>query len=251
MAEPTTLFVGLDVHRESIAVAHASPDRSSEVVCVGQIGTRDADIEKLLRRRHSQAARLVVAYEAGPCGYGLYRRLAEKGVSCRVVAPSLIPKQPGERVKTDRREAAQLARLLRSGDLTSVYVPTVEDEAVRDLSRARKASIGVLKDAKLRLKSLSPPPRVDLFGPGDLERGAPKISGEGRLPDTGAADRRSGVATRRERADRPSWPARGRAPRDRCDVAASSDRRCVPIDAWRADPHRRDPRRGAGRPHAL
>ena len=140
MAEPTTLFVGLDVHKESIAVAHASPDRSSDVVYVGQIGTREADLESLLRRLHSHASRLVVAYEAGPCGYGLYRTLTEKGLSCLVVAPSLIPKKPGERVKTDRRDAAQLARLLRSGDLTSVYVPTIEDEAVRDLSRAREAA---------------------------------------------------------------------------------------------------------------
>ncbi len=153
MAEPTTLFVGLDVHKDTIAVAHAGPDRSSEVVYVGQIGTRETDVDKLLRRLHSHAAHVVVAYEAGPCGYGLYRRLTEKGVSCLVVAPSRIPKVPGERVKTDRRDAAQLARLLRSGDLTSVYVPTVEDEAVRDLSRAREAAIGVLKDAKLRLKS--------------------------------------------------------------------------------------------------
>jgi len=154
MAEPTTLFVGLDVHKETIAVAHASPDRSSDVVYVGQIGTKEADIAKLLRRLHSHASTLVVAYEAGPCGYGLCRTLAKKGLSCMVGAPSLIPKKPGERVKTDRRDAAQLARLLRSGDMTSIYVPTIEDEAVRDLSRAREAAIGVLKDAKLRLKSL-------------------------------------------------------------------------------------------------
>ena len=153
MPETTILLVGLDVHKESIAVAHASSDRSSEIVYVGQVGTKEADIDKLLRRLHSKASRLVVAYEAGPCGYGLYRQLTEKGVSCLVVAPSLIPKKPGERVKTDRRDASQLARLLRSGDLTAVYVPRVEDEAVRDLSRAREASLGVLKDAKLRLKS--------------------------------------------------------------------------------------------------
>jgi transposase len=153
MAEPTTIVVGLDVHKETIAAAHASPDRSSDVVDVGQVGTREADLDKLLRRLHSHASRLVIAYEAGPCGYGLYRTLTKKGISCLVVAPSLIPKKPGERVKTDRRDAVQLARLLRSGDLRSVYVPTVEDEAVRDLSRAREAAIGVLKDAKLRLKS--------------------------------------------------------------------------------------------------
>ena len=153
MPEPTTLFVGLDVHKTSIAVAHASPDRASDVVYVGEIVTRAADLDKLLRRLHSRAAKLVVAYEAGPCGYGLYRTFTAKGIACQVVAPSLIPKKPGERVKTDRRDATQLARLLRSGDLTAVYVPTVDDEAVRDLSRAREASVSVLKDAKRRLKS--------------------------------------------------------------------------------------------------
>ena len=104
-------------------------------------------------RLHSHASELVVAYEAGPCGYGLYRTLTRKGITCLVVAPSLIPKKPAERVKTDRRDAVQLACLLRAGDLKSVDVPTVDDEAVRDLSRAREAAIGVLKDAKLRLKS--------------------------------------------------------------------------------------------------
>jgi len=93
MPKPTTLFVGLDVHKETIAVAHASPDRSSDVVYVGQIGTKEADLDKLLRGLHSHASTLVV-YEAGPCGYGLYRTLTDKGVSCRVVAPSLIPKKP-------------------------------------------------------------------------------------------------------------------------------------------------------------
>ena len=90
MPEPTTLFVGLDVHKASIAVAHASPDRASDVVSVGEIGPREADLDTLLRRLHSRAARLVVAYKAGPCGYGLYRTLADRGVSCLVVAPSLI-----------------------------------------------------------------------------------------------------------------------------------------------------------------
>jgi transposase len=103
-----------------MAVAHASADHASETVYVGQVGTREAALEKLLRRLHSHAARLVVAYEAGPCGYGLYRTFTAKGISCLVVAPSLVPKKPGERVKSDRRDAVQLARLLRSGDLTSV-----------------------------------------------------------------------------------------------------------------------------------
>jgi transposase len=153
MSQSTTLFVGLDVHKDSISVAHVSAEPTADVVFVGRIGTRTADIDKLIRRLQSREADLVVAYEAGPCGYGLYRDLTAKGISCMVVAPSLIPKRPGDRVKTDRRDAVQLARLLRTGDLSPVYVPRVEDEAIRDLSRAREAAMSVLKDAKLRLKS--------------------------------------------------------------------------------------------------
>ena len=153
MNQPTTLFVGLDVHKDSIAVAHAVDDRSAEVIYVGAIGTRQADIDALVRRLQSKAARLVFAYEAGPCGYVLYRYLTRKGLQCLVVAPSLIPKKAGDRVKTDRRDAVQLARLLRSGDLTPVYVPSVEDEAIRDITRAREDAIADLKAAKFRLQA--------------------------------------------------------------------------------------------------
>jgi transposase len=151
MNQPTTLFVGLDVHKESIAVAHVVDDRSAEVIYVGPIGTRQSDIDALVRRLQSKAARLVFAYEAGPCGYVLYRHLTKKGLQCLVVAPSLIPKKAGDRVKTDRRDAVQLARLLRSGDLTPVYVPRVEDEAIRDIARAREDAIADVKAAKFRL----------------------------------------------------------------------------------------------------
>ena len=147
MKQPTTLFVGLDVHKDSISVAHAAEDRSAEVIYVGAIGTRQADLDALVRRLHSKAARLVFAYEAGPCGYVLYRQLTGQGLQCVVVAPSLIPRKPGDRVKTDRRDAVQLARLLRSGDLTPVYVPSVEDEAIRDISRAREDALADLRAA--------------------------------------------------------------------------------------------------------
>jgi transposase len=149
----TTVFVGLDVHKDSISVAYASSASCEEPVFVGSIGTRQCDIDKMVRRLQSKASQLVFAYEAGPCGYVLYRYLTLKGLRCLVVAPSQIPRKSGDRVKTDRRDALQLARLLRRGDLTAVYVPKVEDEAIRDLSRAREDAVSDLKKARQRLKS--------------------------------------------------------------------------------------------------
>jgi len=149
----TKLFVGLDVHKESIAVAYAPDQRGAEIISLGSTGTRHCDIDKLLKKLLSHSRNLVFAYEAGPCGYWLYRLLTQKGHVCLVVAPSLIPKRPGDRVKTDRRDAIMLARTLRAGDLTTVYVPDVDDEAIRDLSRAREDAKRDLRAAKLRLKS--------------------------------------------------------------------------------------------------
>jgi transposase len=149
----TTIFVGLDVHKESIAVAYATPFPNTEVISLGSIGTRQSDIDKLIRKFRSKSQHLLFVYEAGPCGFWLYRYLAKKGLDCRVVAPSLIPKKPGVKVKTDKRDALQLARLARSGDLTYVHVPGLDDEAIRDLSRAREDAIISLKAAKARLKA--------------------------------------------------------------------------------------------------
>ena len=153
MKQPSTLYVGLDVHKDSIAVAYVVQDHGAEVVSLGNIGTRPCDINQLIRRLQSKSPHLVLVYEAGPCGYWLYRYLTQKGHVCWVVAPSLIPKKPGDRVKTNRRDAIKLARLMRSGDLTPVYVPKVEDEAIRDLCRAREDAIRDLKTAKFRLKA--------------------------------------------------------------------------------------------------
>lgn len=154
MAESSKmLFVGLDVHKDSIAVAYAPEDRGAEVVSLGMIGTRQYDIDKRIRKLESKGATLVFAYEAGPCGYWLYRYLTRRGLNCMVVAPSLIPRKAGDRVKTDRRDAVTLARLLRSGDLSSIYVPTVDDEAIRDLSRAREDAVRDLRRSKVRLKA--------------------------------------------------------------------------------------------------
>ena len=153
MPQSRTLYVGLDVHKESIAVAYVAQDHGAEVISLGTVGTRQCDIDKLLRHLQSKSPQLVFVYEAGPCGYWLSRSLMNKGYVCWVVAPSLIPKKPGDRVKTDRRDARQRARLMRSGDLTPVYVPAVDDEAIRDLSRAREDTLRDLKAAKLRLKA--------------------------------------------------------------------------------------------------
>jgi transposase len=101
----------------------------------------------------SKANHLIFVYEAGPCGSWLYRYRRKNDYDCWVVAPSLIPKKAGDRVKTDRRDAMQLARLARSGDLTAVYVPKGQDEAIRDLTRAREDAISALKDTKCRLKA--------------------------------------------------------------------------------------------------
>jgi transposase len=154
MAESSrTVYVGLDVHKDTIAIAYAPDDRGAEVVSLGTIATRQCDIDKLIRRLQAKGATLVFVYEAGPCGYWLYRYLTRRGFSCSVVAPSLIPRRAGDRVKTDRRDAATLARLMRSGDLTSIYVPTVADEAMRDLSRGREDAVRDLKRSKVRLKA--------------------------------------------------------------------------------------------------
>jgi transposase len=128
MGKSTPLFVGLDVHKDSIAVAHAQGQSAEPPVFLGEIGTRQADLDKLLRRLRAKTPALVFAYEAGPTGYGVHRYLTGQGVECQVIAPSLIPKKPGDKVKTDRRNAVDLARLLRSGDLTRVYVPTVDEK---------------------------------------------------------------------------------------------------------------------------
>ena len=141
MTQSRTLDIGFDVHQESIAVASIAQEHGAEVISLGTIGTRQCDIDHLIRKLQSKAKPLVFVYEAGPCGSWLSRYLTQRGYGCWGVAPSLIPKKAGDRVKTDRRDAVQLARLMRSGDLTPVDVPTVEDEAIRDLSRAREDTL--------------------------------------------------------------------------------------------------------------
>ncbi len=154
MGNGTTRYVGLDVHKDSIAVAYASDEGPADPITLGTIGTRQCDIDALLRKLQSKGGQLLVVYEAGPCGYWLHRYLTGKGLNCLVVAPSLIPRRPGDRVKTDRRDAATLARLARSRDLSPIYVPQPRDEAIRDLARAREDTRRDLNAARFRLKAL-------------------------------------------------------------------------------------------------
>jgi transposase len=130
-------FLGMDVHAETIAVAVAEPD--GEVRSLGTIANREDAIRKFIKKLGA-AEQLRACYEAGPTGFVLYWQLAELGVECAVVAPTLVPKKPGDRVKTDRRDALKLARSHRSGDLTAVWVPDEYSEALRDLVRQREAA---------------------------------------------------------------------------------------------------------------
>jgi transposase len=130
-------FLGLDVHAETIAVAIAEP--GGEVRSLGTIANREESIRKLVKKLGS-VEQLRASYEAGPTGYVLYWQLAELGVKCEVIAPTLVPVKAGDRVKTDRRDAEKLARNYRSGDLTAVWVPDESSEALRDLVRAREAA---------------------------------------------------------------------------------------------------------------
>ena len=138
-------FLGLDVHAETITVAVAEAD--GEVRSLGTIANREESIRKLIRKL-GPVEHLRACYEAGPTGFVLYWQLTQLGVKCDVVAPSLVPKKPGDKVKTDRRDALKLARSHRSGDLTAVWVPDEASEALRDLVRQREAA----KQDQLRAK---------------------------------------------------------------------------------------------------
>ncbi len=143
-------YVGLDVHKETIAVAVARAGRGKAEYW-GEIGNCRKSLMLLVKRLGAEGERLSFCYEAGACGYGLYRELVELGHECAVVAPSLVARKPGERVKTDRRDCLKLASQHRSGELTAVWVPGPEQEAMRDLTRAREDMKAIELKARQRL----------------------------------------------------------------------------------------------------
>ena len=146
-------FVGMDVHQKSISIALADDGPDGEVRLYGTIKNTQEAIDKVIRKLVSTGAELHFVYEAGPCGFGLYRHLTGNGFSCIVAAPSMIPRKSGVRIKNDSRDAIALARLLRAGELTAIYVPDTEDEAMRDLTRARNDARIAAQKAKQRLHS--------------------------------------------------------------------------------------------------
>jgi transposase len=147
-----TKFVGMDVHKATIAVSVAEAG-GGEVRYVGEIANTAEALTKLVRQLRKGDAVPAFCYEAGPCGYGIHRQLTEMGWDCQVVAPSLIPKKAGDRVKTDRRDSMMLARLHRAGELTAVWVPDDAQEGLRDLTRAREDLKGLQLKAKQRLSA--------------------------------------------------------------------------------------------------
>ena len=134
-------FVGIDTAKAHNAVAVAQAGRDGEIRYIGEFGTAPDAVIRLVRKLADRYETLHFCYEAGPTGYGLYRQIIALGHDCTVVAPSMIPRRPGDRVKTNRRDAQGLARLHRAGELTAVWVPDATHEAVRDLVRTRAQAV--------------------------------------------------------------------------------------------------------------
>jgi transposase len=141
MTTPKEVFVGIDVAKLRNAVAIADAGRNGEIRYVGEFDASPENMTRLIRKLAAKHDKLHFCYEAGPTGYGLYRQIVALGHECIVVAPSLIPRRSGDRVKTNRRDAQSLARLLRAGELTAVWVPDKTHEAVRDLVRTRGMAV--------------------------------------------------------------------------------------------------------------
>ena len=153
MGHHSEAFIGIDTSKLRNAVAIAEGGRGGEVRYLGEFPATEAAMRKLVAKLAAKFAKLTFCYEAGPTGYGLYRLITSLGHECIVVAPSLIPKKPGDRVKTNRRDAISLAKLSRAGELTAVWVPDERHEAMRDLSRARLAAKKDLQGKRQQISS--------------------------------------------------------------------------------------------------
>ena len=148
-----TLFVGLDVHKKTISVAMVEAAAGAEVRFYGTVANTPETVRRLCSKLSQDGQQLHFCYEAGPCGYGVQRLLTRLGHRCEVVAPALIPRKVGDRVKTDRRDAMMLAQTLRAGQLTAVWVPDEAHEAMRDLVRLRAQAMRDLRKSRQQLLS--------------------------------------------------------------------------------------------------
>jgi transposase len=243
-------FIGIDTSKLRNAVAVAEEGRDGEVRYLGEIDTTEAATRKLVIKLAAKYRQLTFCYEAGPTGYGLHRLIGKLGHDCIVAAPSLIPKKPGDRVKTNRRDAVGLAKLLRAGELTTIWVPDERHEAMRDLSRAREAARKDLKGKRQQVSSFMLRlgrhyPGKKTWGPAHmnwlmlqkLEHREQRIVLEELL---GAVRQESERVERLEQAIRdavPEWSCRGRhslagdaGDRSRCGSdGAGRDRRSVAL----------------------
>ena len=147
------MFVGMDVHQKSIDITTAEQGQDGKVAHFGCIGGDLQSLDTAVDKLMEYGAELRLVYEAGPCGYVIYRHLRERGLHCTVVSPASVPKRPSDRVKTDRRDARTLALEHRAGALRAIYVPEPEDEAIRDLVRGREDAVHNRRRARQRLNS--------------------------------------------------------------------------------------------------
>ncbi|HXQ30639.1 MAG TPA: IS110 family transposase [Steroidobacteraceae bacterium] len=204
MDNDITAFVGMDVHKGSIAVAVAEAGRTAPRF-VGTTGPQLAELLKALSHL-GEPQRMLIAYEAGPCGYGLARQLGARGYRCEVIAVAKTPRKPGERVKTDRRDALMLARYLRAAELTPVVIPDERDEAIRDLSRAREDAVRARLKARQQLKAMLLRHGHRYTGKTSWtaahERFLAKVSFDHPAQDVAYAEYRSAVREAHDRAER-------------------------------------------------
>jgi transposase len=192
----TDLFVGLDLHKDSIQLTVAEVGALGEVRPYGRIGGDLGALDKVVRKLHRPGRRLRFVYEAGPCGYVSYRHLTRQGFDCTVIAPALTPKRAGDRVKTDRRDATLLARLHRAGELTAVSGPREEDEAMRDLSRAREDAKQAEVKARQQFAAFLLRHDLRYSGTKRSRRRAPAVAGRAQAPAPGPVRHPAGIPQR-------------------------------------------------------